>query len=108
MKGILIVLWTLFIVRFIISKFADKGEKDMLIKNEAVIQLAKSILGNEVILCEGIETNNNTVFVVKAAEGKEYIVKFYSYRGWPEIDKVPYINQLLQKKQYSVCNDKSI
>lgn len=27
---------------------------------------------------------------------KEYIVKLYKYKNWPEVDKVPYVNQLLQ------------
>ncbi|BCN29058.1 phosphotransferase [Anaeromicropila herbilytica] len=68
----------------------------MLITNEDIIDLAKPILGDNVIICKQIKTNNNSAFVVKS-DGNEYIVKFYLYRNWPENDKIPYINQLLQK-----------
>ncbi len=68
----------------------------MQIKKEDISDLMKQIFGNEVVLCEKIETNNNMVFFIKV-RGEEYIVKFYSYKNWPEIDKIPYISQLLQE-----------
>jgi thiamine kinase-like enzyme len=71
---------------------------DMPIMNEDIIELIKPILGNDAILSERIESNNNSVFIAKTMVN-EYIIKLYKYRNWPEIDKVPYVNQLLQNNK---------
>ena len=53
-------------------------------------------LGQDAKIVKKINTTNNDVYII-SADGKEYILKFYKSKTWPENGKNLLVNSWLEK-----------
>ena len=58
--------------------------------------IARKYLGSGAEISETVKTTNNQVFIVKA-DNKEYVLKLYKRKEWPEDGKNLYVNSLLKQ-----------
>ena len=58
--------------------------------------IARKYLGSGAEISETVKTTNNQVFIVKAGN-KEYVLKLYKSKEWPEDGKNLYVNSLLKQ-----------
>ena len=63
-----------------------------------IVDLIKQVLSPNAVIKNKLNTTNNEVYIIKDGV-KEYILKLYKSKNWPEDEKNIYVNSLLEENK---------